>query len=286
VTTGAVGPAYPEDFHEVVGLLRRLEADGRDRDWRRIFDYPWRGPGDPIGYVVRVGGEVVAFMGLIRSEITVDGRLERMANITSWVTRDDASGAGALLVLPLQRLRDVTITSLSSNDAAARVLGRLGFEPLETAQLILAPTARLAVPARRAPRVLGRPEDIRPLLGDADARILDHHAGLADHLLAADADGACYAVYSVRSRKGARTARFHYLSDRRTFARAWPAMHRWLIARRGIAFGEIDARLLAGVDVAGTIRRGIAAPRLFRSDSLPPHLVPELYSEIILLGIL
>jgi hypothetical protein len=286
VTAGAVGPAYPGDYDQVVGLLRRLETDGRPRDWRRIFDYPWRRPDDPVGYVVREGGEVVAFMGLIRSEMTVGARVERVANLTSWVARDDASGAGALLVLSLQRLRDVTITSLSSNDAAARILGRLGFGPLETAQLILAPTARLAVPARRGPRVLARPEEIRTLLDDADARILDDHAGLADHLLATDADGACYAVYSVRSRKGARTARFHYLSDRRTFARAWPVIHRWLLARRGIAFGEIDARLVHGVALPGSVRREMPRSRLFRSATLRPDQVPELYSEIILLGIL
>jgi hypothetical protein len=212
--------------------------------------------------------------------------LDHLAGLERSRRRDDASGAGALLVLPLQRLRDVTITSLSSNDAAARVLGRLGFGPLETAQLILTPTARLAVPAWRAPRVLGRPEEIRPLLGDADARILDDHADLADHLLAADADGACYAVYSVRSRKGARTARFHYLSDRKAFARVWPAIHRWLLARRGIAFGEIDARLLEGVVVSGSVRREMTLSRLYRSATLRSDQVPELYSEIILLGIL
>lgn len=283
---GAVTPVFPADYGEVAGLLRGLEPGGRPRDWRRIFDYGWRRPDEPVGYVVREGDGVAGFIGMILSEITVDGRPERFCNITSWITRDDASGAGALLLLQIRNLRGATITSLSSNAQAARVLGRLGFRVLETAQVILAPTVRIAIPRANRPRVLGDPTEIRPLLGEADARILDDHAPYTRHLLAVDDGASCYAVYTVRPRKGMRTARFHYVSDRYAFGRAWPSIHRWLLAHHGVAFGEMDARLIAGVTVPGSVRKELRLPRLYRSETLRPDQIPELYSEIILLGIL
>jgi hypothetical protein len=283
---GVVTPVFPADFRDVADLLRGLEPGNRPRDWRQIFDYGWRRPDEPVGYVVREGERVAGFIGMILSEITVDGRPERLCNITSWITREDASGAGALLLLQIRGLRDTTITSLSSNAQAARVLGRLGFRVLETAQVILTPTARMAIQRGNRPRVLGDPGEIRPLLGEADARILDDHAPYTRHLLAVDDRASCYAVYTVRPRKGMRTARFHYLSDRHAFGRAWPSIHRWLLARHGVAFGELDARLIAGVSVPGSVRKELGLPRLFRSETLRPDQIPELYSEIILLGIL
>ncbi|TVP43558.1 MAG: GNAT family N-acetyltransferase [Gemmatimonadales bacterium] len=282
----SVAPAFPEDFPAVLPLLRRLDPRREPEAWRPVFDYGWRRPDEPVGYILRDGGKVLGFIGTILSEMDVNGRPERFCNIGSWIVLDEARGAGALLVMQLQRLGDTTITSLTSNVQSARVLLRLGFREFDTAWTVLRPTRRMFVPGSGVGNaVLGDPERIRPHLGEADRRILDDHLPYAHHLLATGSTGQCFAVYTLRTRWRLPTARFHYLSDHVQFPELWPGIQRHLMHRHGSVLGEAESRLLAGIRVPGSMTKAMAGPRLFKSRRLRPEEVRELYSEVILLGL-
>jgi hypothetical protein len=287
IGSNAVQPVYPTDFPRVFRLLQHLDPRRTAEQWRPIFDYPWRREDEPVGYAVYDGAEAVGYIGTILSELTVDGRVERFCNITSWVTLDAHRGAGALLVLPLRQLRDHTITSMTSNPGAARVLDRLGFEVLDAEWTILRPASGLLAPEReRRVRVLTDPREIEPLLSPPDARILADHRTRACHLLAVADSGYCYLVYSMRTRWCMRTAHLQHVSDRQLFRRCWPRIHQTLLVRHGVFFAEADSRLLAGVAIPGSIRKRMGDPRLFKSRRLRPEQVPNLYTELILLDLL
>lgn len=277
-----VEPAFPGDFDEVFGLLKQLDPHRPAAEWRRIFDYRWRRPDEPVGYLLRNGNEVVGYVGMILSEMTVDGRLERFCNVTSWVTRPEHRGEGALLVLQLNRLKGYTITNLTSNPATLPVFRRLGFEPLETVWTVLRPTP--AVMWRRSRcRVRTDPAEIRPLLEATHQRILDDHLALTHHLLVSTDRALCYAVYTIRQRWRLRAVRLHYISNPELLAEHWPAVHRRLFLSHGAPLAEADSRLLSATRIPGAVRKEMSLPRLFRSPHLRPEQVTDLYSEMILL---
>jgi hypothetical protein len=277
---------FPDDFDRVYPLLRQLAPHRPAAGWRPIFDYPWRRPESPVGYAIHDGRDVVGFVGLILSEMTINGRVERFGNITTWVVRDSHRGLGALLVLPLCRLSDVTITNLTSNDLAASVFSRLGFEVLDRWWTILPPRIGLLAPRATSDcEILTDPVEIAPRLAAAEAGILQDHVAYAHHLLAVTSIGDCYAVYTIRSRWRMRAARFHYVSNPTTFGRSWRSIQKRLLRRHGALLGEADSRLLAGVSIPGSFLRPMPSPRLYRSSRLRPEQVPDLYGEVILLNV-
>jgi hypothetical protein len=286
ITSNAVRPVYPKDFAGVFRLLQRLDPRRTAEQWRPIFDFPWRRDDEPVGYAVYDSAEAVGYIGTILSEMAVDGRVERFCNITSWVTLDAHRGAGALLVLPLRQLRDHTVTSMTSNPEAARVLDRLGFEVLDAEWTILRPAIGLrSLERATSVRILTNPLEIEPLLSPPDARILADHRHRAFHLLAVAENGYCYLVYSMRTRMCIRTAHFQHVSDPQLFRRFWSRIHQSLLVHRGALLGEADSRLLSGVDIPGSFRKRMGDPRLFKSNRLRAEQVPNLYSELILLDL-
>lgn len=278
----AVEPVFPSDFGRVVGLLGQLDPTRSPDRWRPIFDFGWRRPDEPVGLMVRSGDRVVGYMGTILSEQIVEGRPERFCNVTSWVAGDSERGVGALLGLALARFQGYTVTSFTPNRLTRPILARLGLRVLDEHWTVLCPTW----PTRRAARCrVVTEQEGAALLDPEDARILDDHRPYARHVVATGDDGACLVVYTLRRRWRLRTARLHYLSNRKAFPGYWPAIRRSLVARHRAWLAEADSRLLSGLHLSGAVRKRMGMPRLFRS-ALQPEQVTDLYSEVILLGVI
>lgn len=281
-TGPAVEPVFPSDFDRVAGLLGQLDPTRSPDRWRPIFDFGWRRPDEPVGLMVRSGDRVVGYMGTILSEQIVEGRPERFCNVTSWVVADSERGVGALLGLALGRFQGYTITSLTPNRLTVPILTRLGLRVLDEHWTVLCPTW----PGRPAGRCrVVTDQEGSALLDPEDARILADHRPYARHLVATGEDGACLVVYTLRRRWRLRTARLHYLSNRKAFPGYWPAIRRSLVARHRAWLAEADSRLLSGLHLSGAVRKRMGMPRLFRS-ALHPEQVTDLYSEVILLGVI
>ncbi len=278
----AVEPVFPSDFDRVVGLLSQLDPTRFPDRWRPIFDFGWRRPDEPVGLMVRSGDRVVGYMGTILSEQIVEGRPERFCNVTSWVAGDSERGVGALLGLALARFQGYTVTSFTPNRLTTPILARLGLRVLDEHWTVLCPTW----PTRRAARCrVVTDQEGAALLDPEDARILDDHRPYACHLVATGDHGACLVVYTLRRRWRLRAARLHYLSNRKAFPGYWPAIRRSLVARHRAWLAEADSRLLSGLHLSGAVRKRMGMPRLFRS-ALQPEQVTDLYSEVILLGVI
>ena len=76
----------PEDFPAIVPLLEEFDnASIKRSDWQRIFAYDWSKDESIVGYHLEEQGKVVGFLGGIFSKRLINGRMENLCNLTSWI---------------------------------------------------------------------------------------------------------------------------------------------------------------------------------------------------------
>lgn len=275
-------PATAEMFEQVYSTLLHPHDPEVPKDrWWNIFSQTWNDGGNGhVGYVLEDEGEIVGFLGLLFSERYIAGSVEPFANVTSWIARN-GRGRGATLLFPLRDLRSHTITNLTSSPEAYRVFRRFGFEVLDTHYRII-PT----VQPRRSRRwsVTEDESEIVGVLGENDLRVYHDHAPYVRQLVAADSSRYCYLVYSTVRRRGIPVAKIHHFGDAGAADAALPDIGRFLFRTHGILALDCDARLVGRMEESWSIRRKLAVPRLYRSGSVAPEEISELYSELVFLG--
>jgi hypothetical protein len=79
--------ATPESFESVLPLFDVFRNPPiPSEQWRRLFHYSWPCEEDMRGFVLKHDNRVVGFFGTILYDRVIDGRVEKFANLTSWVT--------------------------------------------------------------------------------------------------------------------------------------------------------------------------------------------------------
>ena len=137
-----VRPVGVEDFDVIAPLLDLFENKKMSRgDWRTmLFDYPWWN-GEVRGYALYAAETPVGFIGTVFSRRSVNGRDEVFCNLSSWIVRDAYRSASILLVKAVLAIRDCTLVNLTPTERSYDIFAKLGFRPLESEQLLLAPLA-------------------------------------------------------------------------------------------------------------------------------------------------
>jgi hypothetical protein len=269
----------PEMFPELRdGLLRELDAKMPKSRWRRCFvDMADAELG--AGYALVDGGKIVGVLGTIYSERTIRGKTARFCNLHSWYVRPEHRGKSLLLMRPVLKLSDHTITDFSPTRSVVAISRRLGFEPLDS-------SARLLLP------MLGRAEDISEVddataatLSDADERIYrDHSWGGCRHLLFTDARGYCYVVASKVQYRWFSYCAVHYISDRQRFVEHQAAFRTRMMELTRTRAVLLESRQLEGVWLARSLN--IATyDKLFRPAGVAASDVDSLYSDAVNLGL-
>jgi hypothetical protein len=277
-----VKPSMFDDIYRE--LLQLLDPERPREAWRLIFEYDWNRAEDYVGYVAIDDGELVGFMGLIFSEMVIQGRTERFCNVSSLITKPSHRGAAALFVLGLRSLRDHTVTNLSSNDLAYRLFSRMPFDVLETHTRVILPS--IAWPSHGAnPFVTVDPDTIGSRLDERHQRIFADHQSFAEHLFVQDAEGGCYVLYTLGRRHRNRSVRIHYLSDGNVFAHNIRPIQRTLFQRHHSLIIDCPERMVEHLDIPFSFRKRLRIPRLFMSNRLRRDQISNLYSEAILLNL-
>ena len=278
---------HPSMFDEIYsGLLQAHDVTLTKEEWRRIFTHGWPSPEDHVGYVLMDQGAPVGFVGLIFSEMVIDGVSEKFCNVTSWVVKETHHTSAAALVPPLRELPGYTITNLTSNERAYRVFSRLGFRILETHTRLALPLYGLVAPSRSLDcTIMHEPDLIAAELDEAHARILQDHLPYAQHLLAVSDLGCCYVVYTPVRNASFRTIRIHYISHKEHLAAMWPSILRSLRRRHRCLLAECDERHIRPSSLPYSLRRTLPVPRLYKSARLKADQITSLYSEMVLLNL-
>ena len=133
-------------------LLVDLNPEIPRERWRRIFDYRWPRSEDHVGYALFDAEVPVGFVGLIFADLEIDGRIEKLCNVTTWTVRESHRAKALSLVMPIRKLRGYTITNLTNTPQVHEIFKRLGFQELETHTRILHPVPPGPASMRRAGR--------------------------------------------------------------------------------------------------------------------------------------
>jgi hypothetical protein len=271
-----------EAFAEIYPLLRDFPAKQmREEDWRRmLFSTAWS-DNPQRGYALYADGRAVGFIATIFSQRTFAGRVEPVCSLSSWIMLPDHRSDVLKLLLPILKLRDHTILNPTPSPVAYGIFAQLGFVPLESERLILAPVPDRAG-ALSGSFTTSRTDLERALTGD-DATIYAHHSGCAAarHVLLRRRDRECYVVATPVHKRGLPFAEIQYASDWDLFWELRVLAHAALFpSTRAIAL-FVDRRFSGG-------RRPLPSivwrcSRLYRPAhrGITPAMIDGLYSELM-----
>jgi GNAT superfamily N-acetyltransferase len=280
-----VRPARAADIDPVCRLLHeKMNPRIAPERWRRLMTYGWLANKPDLGRVAVVEAEVVGFVGMVYAERDLAGQRERVVNICAWYLDRAHRGRGLGFELMRAATEDeaMSYTILTSSARTLALLDGLGYRELET-------ELRLWSAQGRDGATLEIEEDERRILarlGGPKRRLLADHAGLPIRpALIFDAQGSCLAVFSVK-KKGADVTYFDvlHLSDPAFFAARAQAIAERLLPRGEKSVLAVDSRLLAGESAGGAVER-LKVARYYKSRTLEPHQIDNMYSEIQLLDL-
>jgi len=276
-----------DSFDEIYPLLVGFGGQGMSKeDWRlMLFSYPWA-DGPYRGFGLYSEGRPVGFLGTIFSRRRILGREERFCNFSSWIVEEKHRGASVMLMRPLvAQLPEYTIVGHTPVPVTVAVFSRLGFQPLESEELLLLPLPGVR-DAWRALRgsFTTSPDALRSeLTGDEAAIYRDLSYTRVRHVLLRRGSERCYLVARLGRRKRMRVAELLYIGDRRFFWENRLLAQAALAAAMGAVAVSVDLRFADGVRPPAAIRR--PKPRIFRPSrpDIPPIAIDGLYSELMML---
>jgi hypothetical protein len=220
-------------------------------------------------------------MGTIYHRRRVWRKWETFCNLSSWYIAKPLRGQGLgrrLLGQALEQRHRYHHSILSAAQNTARIFATLKYPRLETHHYVLAPSGgsdRLSV--------LTAPGEIRPLLDEDDARILDDHLPYAcRHLLCATEKANSYIVVKdFRRRRGGWRSDILYASNHRLFCENAASIAHHVI-RGGDSLVTVDARFMPQPP-RGAVLEPLPTPRYCFSDRVPKTSYAGIYSEAVLL---
>jgi hypothetical protein len=279
----------PDMFPQVLPLLQEWRPTRPEATWRLLFFPPWETGEDYCGYGLMHGDRVVGFLGLAFSVRTVDGRQQRFCNLTTWYVRPEHRDHSISLLRPVLKLHDHTITDLSPSAAVTRISRRLGFETLDSSVHLLVPTPDV-MPSRssRGRLVFVDPGEIASRATPAERAILRDHDGLArcHALLAANGESYCLVVYTVSLDTSRPYCHIHHVGNPEVFAKEGRAIRHAMAEQSGVGTHVVDSRFVAAKRPPFSYRLPARHVKLYRSQSLAPSQIDNLYSEFVLLDLL
>ncbi len=277
-------PAMFEDIHRLfVGFDNpRMRKD----DWRRmLFQYPWPAEGDTRGYVLFDGARAVGFIGTIFSTQELNGKQERICNLSSWIVAESHRSRWMELLSPIVGLRSHTVIGSTPSPLAHRLFTKLGYRVLEDRVLLLPP---LATPRElaglRGASVTTEVNEVRAgLSGEELRRFDDHRASSGAHILLRRDGRCCWAMATVMHLKHVRFAQVQHIGDRQLFWECLPLAKWGFLKALGAPALAVDARFAEGRRVPFVVTWQLSQRRLYRPlhDGIGPALVDGLYSELI-----
>jgi hypothetical protein len=274
-----VSPITADDTADVAEFLH-IHHNNRVL-WRNAFaSVPWSAHAPNHGFMLHDNGRVVGTLLALYSERLIDDRTERFCNLGSWCVLPDYRSRSLALLHALLAQDDYHFTVLSPNEDSQEILAWLKFRPLNPSAVIV-PHLPLPFRGRRA-EIVTDPCRIDTLLHGTDLTLYRDHsrAGATHQLVIVRGDKACHVMYRVsRHPSGARTAVLQRVNDPALFRQALIPLTRHLLLRHGLVATVADLTMIGEKPVlAFTSQR---RPRMYRSATLAPDQIDELYSELV-----
>ncbi|MEZ5987788.1 MAG: hypothetical protein R3F30_01410 [Planctomycetota bacterium] len=276
-----VEPLGEDDLPAVAALMHaHMNPRIPVADWERSYRMPWARCGPHYGYGLWQDGRLAGAYTVIWSRRTVDGREELFGNLAAWCVEPELRLHSLSLLKQVLADKQVHLTDLSPKPEVARLMRRFGFEALDTTWCLMP-----NLPWWGLTRILTDPAAIAArLAGDARQVFEDHRdVGAVHHLLLDVRDRPCHVMYHRRTRKGVPCVTVLHVSEPAALPGRYLGLGGHFLRRERALLTVWEDRFLVRRPL---LSRRTASPhaKLFRSPTLGPGRIDNLYSELVTLA--
>jgi hypothetical protein len=277
-----LAPITGSDVRPVAEYLHaQLNPRVSVEDWARAVDVPWEVQSPNAGFMLLDGDAVVGVQLAFYSDRIVHGSRERFCNLGAWCVSPGYRFHGLRLLKAVLRQEGYHFTDLSPSGNVVGVNEKLSFRFLDTTTALVPNLPWPTLPGRG--RISSDRDLIERTITGAELKLYRDHAATAAarHVLLVRGDEWCYVIFRRDRRKGLPLfASVLYVSN--------PPLFR-VMARRFARHLLIHARAPAMLAEERIVRYRprpslrLRSPRrkMFRSPTLAPTQIDDLYSELV-----
>ncbi|HTW12502.1 MAG TPA: hypothetical protein VME01_07155 [Solirubrobacteraceae bacterium] len=303
--TVEVKPITDADVSAVAAFLHAtLNSRIPASTWSRVISVPWRVEAPNHGFMLRARQRVVGAYLAFYSERVVAGQVERFCNLGSWSVLPEYRFHSVRLLKALLAQDGYHFTDLAPSHRVESVNTRLAFRYLDTAVALIPHLPWPTMPARI--RITADPDVVARTLREPDLALYRDHAQAAavDHLVLSCGSESCYVMWRKRWWRGHPLfAAILYVSNPALFRRATPRLSRHLLLHHRVAATLAELRIVrlrpphavvlphprvlvrrhnSRVTRSYAARyQGTIPPKMYRSATLDPWDIDDLYSELV-----
>jgi hypothetical protein len=262
-------------------LHQHLNTRISSQEWAATARTPWPVDAPNHGFMLVDGNDVVGVYLAFYSDRMVNARTERFCNLGAWCVLPAHRLHSLSLLRALLRQPGYHFTDLSPSGNAVLVNERLKFSRLDTATALLPNFPWPSWPG--SCRVISDRTAIERMLTAPELQIYrDHQQAKAAHHVLMDQGGEqCYAIFRRDRRKNLPLfASVLYVSNPTLFRRIAKVLARHLLLRHGVIMTLVELRVSGGPPVGSFLLRS-SRPKMYKSDSLSPDQIDNLYSELV-----
>jgi len=282
VGSKAIAPISEADLDRVGDFLHKnLNNSISPRDWAQAIKPPWSVESPNHGFMLLDDGQVVGAYLAFYSEREIDGQNLRFCNLAAWCVLPDYRLHALKLLTKLLKQPGYHFTDLSPSGNVVAINERLNLTHLDTTTALMPNLPWPSLPGRY--KITSEPAVLESVLAEAELKLYRDHrdARAAIQLLMIHGDEHCYVVFRRDRRKDLPLfASVLYVSNAALFAKMARVFGRHLLLRQGIPFTLMELRVV-GAQPALSVRLGSSRVKMFKSDSLQPDQIDNLYSELV-----
>jgi hypothetical protein len=279
----SVLPIQCSDLPEVARFLHENQNSAIGTEaWIEALQPRWKIEQPNYGYMLVDSGALVGTLAAIYSDQTIDGRVERFCNLTSWCVLEPYRSHSMRLAMAIVNQKGYHFTNLTPLPIVEKSLAFLKFRPLEDHHDVIAAAAYAFVPSLA--RVYTSDAAILRHAPEAIQKVYLDHRGVKQlhHALIGRPAAWLYVAFRDIRVKGLPSALLMHASDPGLCTRYLPALCRALLLRHRMFALRADSRFFA-VKPRLAVAQPFSPHTLFRSDTLSAAQVPNIYSELVTL---
>ena len=258
-----------------------LHANLNDRvPWDRVISSaPWKVEVPNHGFMLRDGQRVVGTQLAFYSERLIAGRVERFCNLSSWCVLPEFRFHSLRVHKAVLAQDGYHVTSFTPSENVVPIHDRFKFRSLDTSAVLIPNLPWPSRPGRT--RISADPDVIESTLAGTELELYHDHAQAlaARHIVLIRDQDSCYVMYREMRRKGVPIAAILHVSNPELFHRAMMPLTRHLLIRHRLLVTLAELRLI-GHRPSLSLKR-TCSPKMYRSDSLEPDQIDDLYSELV-----
>jgi hypothetical protein len=266
---------------DIAAVAAFLHANMNDRvPWdRAISPAPWKVEAPNHGFMLRDGQRVVGTQLAFYSERLIAGRMERFCNISSWCVLPEFRFHSLWVHKAVLAQDGYHVTSFTPSPNVLPIHARFKFRSLDTSAVLIPNLPWPSRPGRT--RISANPDVIESTLAGTELELYRDHAQAlaARHIVLIRDQDSCYVMYREMRSKGVPFAAILHVSNSELFHRAMIPLTRHLLIRHRLLATRAELRLIGHrPSLSLNVTSG---PKMYRSDSLEPDQIDDLYSELV-----